>query len=488
MPSESHPPWLTHSGTKKGADLEAEVTELRRQLEEQGRALSEALDAKAQAVAEAVDLRLRLQALEEETARKAAEVRLRPRLKAKLSEDGSLKASALESKEDGTMAEPKVRTVRIVRKVVRKVAPAADAAEPAAAEAAEIADAPKRVVRLVRRVKKAPAPVSEPLEVCQQQVSQQPVETTAPEPAEEPEMKVDVNAATEEDVHGQEQTDMAHEQPASPIDEACLGSEVLSSAATESTEFCRSDTGTSFSTAPSDAGSTAEVVGQARSEVKSQAQQKAAARIAAVMKDRARQEAERQEELRRTKAKREAQRERELEQEALDREQRRLENEAAELRRAQERAIVEEAERERSRLRAERRKKTAEQRQKHAEERARLPPEDFAALQLLRAEANGETIELDAHTDEDLDEDELLEREMLRVSREELTLKPVAEEKSAPRDITELIMLTAGLPYSSQGSQAVLKAKQRAALKERLQEKRELSSITRASGVRRTRR
>lgn len=196
------------------------------------------------------------------------------------------------------------------------------------------------------------------------------------------------------------------------------------------------------------------------------------AKLAAAMEERRRVELARQEELDRIQAAREEEERREKEEEARQREERRLEEEAAELRRAQERATAAAAAALRAERKAERRRKAEEDRRLMAEAKANYSPEDFAALQLMRAEVSLQPEE--EESPDDLSEDELLEREIARVQQEALTIQE-KPKKVVPRNIMDAYMMMAGMliPESEDSS----KRKKREALKEKLQAKRELAAL-----------
>lgn len=211
-----------------------------------------------------------------------------------------------------------------------------------------------------------------------------------------------------------------------------------------------------------------------------------------------RQEERRLAEQRRLRKKKEEEERKEREQEERDREQQRLEDELREARRAQERAAAEakaEELRKRKVQKAKELKQRLEEEQNRLEhEKATLPPEDFQALQLLRAEAVQTQPEEEFSPDEfgDLDEDELLDLEIMRAKREEQALvlgKQATSTKGVP-NIMEMLMKAEGMPVlgeeALQKVAASQKAQQRAALKQKLQERREIANMT--AGIRSGRR
>lgn len=171
------------------------------------------------------------------------------------------------------------------------------------------------------------------------------------------------------------------------------------------------------------------------------------------------------------------------EEEVRLREQQRQEDEEREARKAQERAAAEEAAREKARLRAlraEEKRKAAEDKAKQiAEERSKFSPEDFEALQAMRAELRQPEEEESPLEQEDEGEDEeaFLERQVRRAQEEERALKSSVTQVVV-KDMVRAMMQLDGIPVLTPEMQEAVKksqqAKQRAALKEKMQVHRDL--------------
>lgn len=185
--------------------------------------------------------------------------------------------------------------------------------------------------------------------------------------------------------------------------------------------------------------------------------------------------------------------------EAEERERQRKEDEEREARKAREKAAAEEEARERARqkkLRAEAKREADEERRRLLDEEKKLfSPEDFEALQALRAEVAQPEAEQSPGEQQEEDEDDeeaILEREMKRAEEEAKALEAEAAKKSQPRNLIEAIMQLDGLPVPSLGAlggiEETIKASQRKALKEKLQAKRELMGIMGTAAGRRGKR
>merc|ERR1719356_1493025 len=169
--------------------------------------------------------------------------------------------------------------------------------------------------------------------------------------------------------------------------------------------------------------------------------------------------------------------------EQAERERQRREDEEREARKAAEKAEAEAAAKERARQKAaqkaERKRQAEEEEKRLAEERKAFSPEDFAALQELRAEVSPREEQESADEDED-DDEALLEKEIQRVKKEEADR---LKNQSKPKTMAELMMQIDGMPVMDEafGAQAkkAMQARQRSALKEKLQARREMNHLGR---------
>lgn len=145
-------------------------------------------------------------------------------------------------------------------------------------------------------------------------------------------------------------------------------------------------------------------------------------------------------------------------------------------------AAAREAEEQRVALKAQRQQQKAENAKRLQEEKEKYSPEDFEALQMMRA-AMGQPEEEESPEGSDVDEEALLEREMRRAREEEQKLSA-----RSPANLFESMMQMEGVPMMPSSMQESLKKsgkeRQRAALKEKLQTKRELASLVSGSGHR----
>jgi len=201
-------------------------------------------------------------------------------------------------------------------------------------------------------------------------------------------------------------------------------------------------------------------------------------------------EQQRLEEQRKAEAQKRDEKEREM-QRQQEEENMRLEEQRLE----QERLAKEEADRkaqeeaERKAQKAHERKRRQQREKKLRRERKDLPIEDFLALQEMRAEL-GEVEPEAEEIPNDIDEDALLDREIVRVKKEEFTTM------TSPSNFAQLIYELQGLPAPTgtstlqQQVQKAQQAKHRAALKEKLRTRRELEGMlsTGTSTGRRSRR
>lgn len=170
--------------------------------------------------------------------------------------------------------------------------------------------------------------------------------------------------------------------------------------------------------------------------------------------------------------------EEEREQEERERQLQIEEDEAREARKLQQRVEKERMAKAEATERAQKARERA-QRQQECErrllqERATLPPEDFAALQAMRAELGEDEPEKEESPDEN-DEDALLDKEIERVKEEQRVAKKM------PTSLAELVLEMEGMPapppeFQEQAKKAQ-QAKHRAALKEKLQTRRELETM-----------
>mmetsp|Transcript_73385 Transcript_73385/g.174849 ORF Transcript_73385/g.174849 Transcript_73385/m.174849 type:complete len:479 (+) Transcript_73385:124-1560(+) len=221
--------------------------------------------------------------------------------------------------------------------------------------------------------------------------------------------------------------------------------------------------------------------------VAKQAAEKLAARIAALEEHRKAQEKIDREHRERLEEER-----REREQELLEQERQRQEDEEREREKELQRKQEAEAAKERIRMKAE---KLAEKKRMEEEmvlriedEKRNLSPEDFEALQALRAEVHEDDEE---DSDEELDDELLLEKEMRRVKNEEAEKEKKQQEEAAkkPLNLGQLLMQMEGLPAMDGPSmQEKVQAQRRAELKEKLKSKREMAQFVGGSGGRRMKR
>jgi len=195
----------------------------------------------------------------------------------------------------------------------------------------------------------------------------------------------------------------------------------------------------------------------------------------------------REEEQRRRAQEERDEEERVRQEEERAREQQRLEDEEREARKAKEQADAEEKARLRAEKVAERKRRAEDEEQRLAKEKEVFSAEDFAALQLMRAEMKPqepEEPEEEESPGEDADEDEILDKEIARVQKETKEL----DSKNKTGNIMNMLLMQEGIPACPEGLseklQKAQKEKKRAALKEKLQVRRELANVVGSSGRR----
>ncbi|CAK0795283.1 unnamed protein product, partial [Prorocentrum cordatum] len=128
---------------------------------------------------------------------------------------------------------------------------------------------------------------------------------------------------------------------------------------------------------------------------------------------------------------------------------------------------------------AERKRQAEEEEKRLADEKKAFSPEDFAALQLLRAEVAHPREEPES-ADEDEDDEALLEKEIQRVKKEEADR---LKNQGKPKTMAELMMQVEGIPVMDEAfaeqAKRPLQERQRSALKEKLQARREMNHLGR---------
>lgn len=165
---------------------------------------------------------------------------------------------------------------------------------------------------------------------------------------------------------------------------------------------------------------------------------------------------------------------RQREEEENNKERRRLEDLELERQRAERAAAAQKVKEQRIQQSAERKRQREEQRQQAEQERNMFSPEDFAALQALRESVQPAAEEDTAGSDED----DLLEKEIARVRKEEAEL---VDKQASPAQMMKLMLggdnEMADVIDMNAGLQKVQQQKQRAALKQKIQMRRELASV-----------